>query len=280
MIISASRKTDLPTFYAPWFRARLRAGYCRVVNAYNRTQHRTVSLRPGDVDGFVFWTKNVGPFLPALEEVAALGMPFIVHHTINPYPRQIEAAVVGNSRAVDLCRRVAERHGPRVVVWRYDPILLSDLTPPEWHVRRFEALAGQLEGCTDEVATKYLNPYQKTRRNLGRSAAEHAFRWWDPSDEQKAELLRALAAIAAAHGMRLTVCCQPELLSPGVPTAICIDASRLAEVGGRTFAAPHRPIRTHCRCAASLDIGEYDTCPHGCAAILTRQNSAWKADRR
>jgi hypothetical protein len=86
MIISASYKTDIPTFYGEWFVRRLRAGFCGMVNPYNRQAYR-VNLDRGSVDGFVFWTKNVGPFLKYLPEVQARGFPFVVQYTINAYPR-------------------------------------------------------------------------------------------------------------------------------------------------------------------------------------------------
>lgn len=265
MIISASRKTDLPTFYGEWFRNRLRAGYCRTVNAYNRAQHATVSLRPGDVDGFVFWTKNVGPFFPALAEVAELGIPFVVQHTINPYPLAIEASVLASDRAVAYCRRLSERYGPRVVVWRYDPILLSNLTPPEWHLQQFAHMAEQLAGVTDEVVAKYLVPYRKSRHNLDQAAIAGGFEWRDPAQPEKLHLLQQMASCAAAQNMTLKLCCQPELQGAGVPSASCVDAARLAEIGGQAFRAGIKPSREGCHCAAAVDIAEYDTCPHGCS---------------
>ena len=70
MIISASYKTDIPTFYGEWFMNRLRAGYCKMVNAWNRNQTIRVSLARKDVDGFIFWTKNIGPFVDHLSEIA------------------------------------------------------------------------------------------------------------------------------------------------------------------------------------------------------------------
>ncbi|MCC7495874.1 MAG: DUF1848 domain-containing protein [Fimbriimonadaceae bacterium] len=272
MIISASRKTDLPAFYGEWFRNRLRAGYCRIVSAYNRSQHATVSLQPGDVDGFVFWTKNVGPFLPALADVADLHIPFVVQYTVNPYPREIEPSGVASSRTVVHCRRLAEQYGPRVVVWRYDPILLSDLTPAEWHLQRFERLAEQLAGTTDEVVTKYVVPYRKTKRNLDHAAAAEGFQWCDPSTPEKLRLLQQMASCAAAQGITLKLCCQPELRSAGLPPAVCVDAVRLAETGGRSLVARTRPSREGCHCAGSADIGEYDSCPHGCVYCYAVQH--------
>lgn len=264
MIVSASYKTDIPAFYAEWFRNRLQAGYCKMVNAYNRAQQRTVSLRAEDVDAFVFWTKNIGPFRPALAEVAARGVPFIVHLTLNPYPRQLEPALPAAQRRVEQVRWLARAYGPRVVVWRYDPILFSELTPLGYHLAEFSALADQLAGSVDEVVVKFANLYRKTTRNLHRASRSEGFAWWDPPAEEKCELLSELGAIARARGLRLRLCSQPELLVAEVEPSVCVDPIRLADVAGRPVSAVARGVRPGCRCAAAIDIGEYDTCPHGC----------------
>ena len=175
MIISASYKTDIPAFYGDWFRNRLRAGFCRMVNPYNRRQRSTISLAPGDADGFVFWTKNVGPFLDILAEVHERGFPFVMQHTINGYPRALESRVVDADRAVEHVTTVAPRYGPRVVVWRYDTIIWSTLTDASFHRTNFARLARRLAGVTDEVVVSFMQLYKKTTRNLDRAAREHSF---------------------------------------------------------------------------------------------------------
>ena len=110
MIISASYKTDIPAFYGAWFMDRLRAGHCRMVNPYGGQVH-DVDLRPGAVDGFVFWTRNLEPFLGHLSEVRDRGYPFVVHQTITGYPRALDASTIGAARAVDHLRRVGQRFG-------------------------------------------------------------------------------------------------------------------------------------------------------------------------
>ena len=107
MIISASYKTDIPAFYGQWFRNRLEAGFCRMANPYNRNQRFVVSLRREDVDGFVFWTKNIVPFMDVLDEVNELGFPFIVQYTINDYPRALESRVVDAARSMESFRATA-----------------------------------------------------------------------------------------------------------------------------------------------------------------------------
>lgn len=263
MIISASYKTDLPTFYAPWFLNRLRAGYCKTVNPYGG-QIYTIDLRPDAVDGFVFWTKNVGPFLPALHEVHSRGHPFILQYAINGYPRELEHAVTDAARSIDHARHIAATYGPRVIVWRYDPIVFSSLTPPEFHERNFARLAAALEGATDEVVISFAQIYRKTLRNMTAAARESNFTWLDPPDEQKQSLAARLTQIAAAHRIQLTVCSQRTYVVPGAAEARCVDARRLEDIARRPISAKPRGNRPDCACHASRDIGAYDTCPHGC----------------
>ncbi|WP_404382341.1 DUF1848 domain-containing protein [Caenispirillum salinarum] len=270
MIISASYRTDIPAFYGDWFRRRLEAGFVRVPNPYNAAQVSTLPLTPDAVDGFVFWTRNVIPFLPVLDEVAARGFPFLVHHTILGYPRAIDRAVVAPERAVDALHAVRARFGPRVAVWRYDPVLFTSLTPPAWHAETFARLAEALAGATDECVVSIAQVYRKTARNMDRAAAAHGFGWHDPDDAEKRAVLEGLAAPARSHGLALALCGQPHLRdlalsAAGVGEAACVDAARLSDVAGRPLKALGRPHRKTCACAASRDIGGYDTCPHGCA---------------
>ncbi|MDJ0946179.1 MAG: DUF1848 family protein, partial [Kiloniellales bacterium] len=127
MIVSASYRSDIPAFYAEWFARRRAAGFCRVANPYGGTPYR-VPLAGPEVEGFVFWTRNAGPFLPALEDLAAEGLPFVVQYTVTGYPRALEPAVPEAARGVALIRELAARYGPRVAVWRYDPVMITGLT--------------------------------------------------------------------------------------------------------------------------------------------------------
>lgn len=264
MIISASYKTDIPAFYGDWFRNRLRAGFCKLANPYNRNQRFTISLQRRDVDGFVFWTKNLGPFMDVLDDVHELGFPFIVQYTINDYPRALEARVVDAPRSIQHLRTIAEKFGPRVAVWRYGTIVFSSLTDGDFHRRNFEKLAAQLAGATDEVVVSYMQLYEKTRRNMDDAARVHSFEWEDPPAESKRSLLTDLQAIAAEHQIQLAVCSQRDLLVDGTREARCIDAQRLMDTGGYGFRAKLKGMRSGCGCFESKDIGDYDTCPHGC----------------
>jgi hypothetical protein len=272
MIISASYKTDIPAFYGEWFMNRLRAGYCKMVNPYGRQIYQ-VSLERPDVDGFVFWTRNVGPFLPHLQAIRERGYPFIVQYTITGYPRTLEQSVVQASRSAEYMKRLADQYGPRAAVWRYDPIVFTSETPADYHRRNFEALARSMEGATDEVVISFAQIYRKTERNMNLAAGEAGFTWADPDDGAKLQLAAELTEIARAHGMQLVTCSQNQYLVPGARPARCVDSDRLSDVAGYPIKAPRKGNRPDCDCSQSRDIGDYDTCPHGCVycyAVLHR----------
>ena len=263
MIVSASYRTDIPAFYGDWFMKRIAAGHALVINPYGGKPYR-VSLAPGDVDGFVLWTRNMGPLRDRLADLAAIA-PFMVQFTATGYPRALEPGVIEPESAISQIRALSSSFGRRAVVWRYDPVAETSLTPPSWHRKNFARLAGMLKGCVDEVTISFAQIYAKTARNMDKAAREHGFTWRDPADGEKQALAGALAEIAAAHGMRLTVCSQSNLLVEGTEAASCIDADRLSDMAGRQILAKVKGNRPGCLCHESRDIGAYDSCAQGCA---------------
>ncbi|NQW11618.1 MAG: DUF1848 domain-containing protein [Alphaproteobacteria bacterium] len=259
MIVSASYKTDIPAFYRFWFEARLADGVARAINPWGGRMFE-VPLDRASVDGFVFWTRNVEPFLPTLDRLHADGWPFVVQMTITGYPRSLERSVIDIDRAVGQIWTLAKRFGKRSVVWRYDPVLITEATPAAFHRDRVDRLAAALVGAVDEATLSFATIYRKTRANLDRAGLA----WRDPCSDEKRTLLSELAERLASHGLRPTLCSQPKLLVDGLEGAACIDADRLSDVAGRPISSRIKGNRPGCLCAESRDIGAYDTCPHGC----------------
>lgn len=262
MIVSASYRTDVPAYYGDWFMKRLAAGHALVASPYGAKPYR-VSLVPGEVDGFVFWTRNIGPLRDRLAEIAAVA-PFMVQFTITGYPRALEPGVIETKTATAQIRALSDSFGPRAVVWRYDPIIETSLTPPAWHRENFARLAGELRGYVDEAVISFAQIYAKTDHNINIAARDHGFAWHDPEGGEKRALADALAEIAGSRGMRLTVCSQPEYAVDGAAAARCIDAGRLSDLAGHEIKARVKGNRPGCLCNESRDIGAYDSCPQGC----------------
>lgn len=258
MIVSASRRTDLPAFHADWFLERIRAGSVDVPNPRNPAQVRHVSLAPADVDCLVLWTKDPRPLMERLDELEAF--PFYFLFSLNAYGTDVEPRVPPLAERVAAFRDLFAHLGPDRVVWRYDPVLLSERYAAVRHAESFEAVACQLEGCTTDCILSFLDEYPRVRGAL-------AARGLRAPDAAEAQALAAVFADSARrHGMRLSACAEPYDLSGfGIRPARCVDPERIRRISGRAVPARKDPAqRPACGCAPSVDVGSYGTCGHGC----------------
>ena len=285
MIVSASTRTDVPAFYGAWFRRRLAAGFAWATNPFGGRPYR-IGLGPGEVDGFVFWTRNVTRFGPALADVRARGLPFVVQYTITGYDRALDRRTPPAARMAQAIGDLARAYGPDVVVWRYDPVVWTDVADARFHRANFRWLARLLMGAVNEVVLSAVHPYAKTRRNLDAASRRQGFRWRDPGDAEKRALLSELATDAVAHGMRPVLCAQPHLLAAPLADARCVDAARLSRVAAAMGAPPVTAAahgnREGCACHRSRDLGAYESCPHGCVycyAVADARRAAMRARR-
>ena len=146
MILSVSRRSDIPAFYAEWFIRRVRAGYCLVPNPFYPQQVTQISLAPQDVEVIVFWTRNPRPLFPYLAELDERGYRYYFQYTLLNNPRAIDPKVPAMATAIQTFRELAERIGPQKVIWRYDPIVFTQLTDEAFHRQSYERIAQSLQG--------------------------------------------------------------------------------------------------------------------------------------
>lgn len=267
MIISASRRTDIPAFYTPWFIRRVRAGYCTVPNPFNRNQVSYVSLKPEDVDVIVFWTRNPAPLIPYLDELDARGLRYYFQYTVLDNPRALDPKSPPLPAALKTFRRLAERIGPQKVIWRYDPIVFTPHTEAEFHRDAFARIAAALRGFTQRVVISVMDRYPKAEKRLATLEA-HGFPLNEALTQTPAfeALMRDLVAIATENGMEIVSCAEDLDLTPyGVRPGKCVDDDYIRRVFGLEVTHkkdPHQ--REACGCVVSKDIGAYDTCLFGC----------------
>ncbi|MEW6746586.1 MAG: DUF1848 domain-containing protein [Planctomycetota bacterium] len=263
-VVSASRRTDIPAFYMRWFMERVRQGFALFKHPVSPGLHE-VSLRPEDVIGIVFWTRNAAPLIPFLDELELRGFGLACHYTIVDLPRVLDERTPSAVRAVQTFQRLAERIGPNRVRWRYDPIVLCPLADRDYHRRTFERLARALEGHTQDCLTSFVEHYRKVKRHFAGIEARTGIPMAEPCLEEKISLAQELASIAAARGMRFLACCTDEIVGGGVGKARCIDPELISRWWPeRAGPLARRPTRPECACVESRDIGAYDTCAHGC----------------
>lgn len=258
MIISASRRTDIPAYYADWFIRRLQEGFVYVRNPMRFHQISKIALTPDVVDGIVLWTKNPLPIMGRLDALRDYACYF--QFTITPYGKEVEPNVPPTDAAADTFRELARRVGKERVVWRYDPILLGGAYTAEYHTERFSRLAGLLAGFTETCTISFLDFYRCMK---GRAAHLGVT---EPAPAQKEDLMGRLTEIAKAAGLNLDACAEDMDFSRlGVGRARCVDKERLERIGGfKLNVEKDKNQRPACLCAQSVDIGAYDTCQSGC----------------
>ncbi len=273
MIISASRRTDIPAFYAGWFMNRLRAGYCTVPNPFNPGQVSYVSLRPKEVDVIVFWTRHPRPLLPYLTELDERGYRYYFQYTLMNNPRSIDPKSPALDVALETLHALADRIGPDRVIWRYDPIVFSQATGAQFHQQAYEQIARQLGGYTRRSVISIVDIYPKAKKRLRALAAQGVELM--PCDGKGCDgkpsaefdgLMYALVRAANENGMEIVSCAEDLDLQPfGIHPGKCIDAEYIKRVFGLEVTDKKDPAqRAKCGCVVSKDIGMYDSCLFGC----------------
>ncbi len=255
MILSVSRRTDVPAFYSNWFVNRLKAGFLLI--PYPRNAHRLgrVELSPEIVDCIVFWSKNPKPIFRNLETIRSMGYPFYFQFTLTPYGRDVETNLPPKTELLKTFRTLSERIGPERMVWRYDPIILNENFTTAYHLDRFAAFCKELHGFTNRCVFSFFGGYEHLLQKFPEIAAD-----------KRLELAPRLVKIATAHDMSLRSCAENLDLSPfGIEHSSCIDREMIETILGLPIqAARDKGQRPACRCIESVDVGVYDSCDHDC----------------
>ena len=297
MVISASRRCDIPAYCMDWLMGRIEAGYCLVRNPFDARSTRRVSLAPQDIDFLVLWTRDPGPLLKRLSELEDRGVRFYVQMSLTGYPPALEPGAPKIEESIASLRALADALGSRRVLWRYDPIILAEGLGVDFHRRNFERLAAALEASTARVTLSLVDEYAGTASRLERAGfpaavfgspkarASQRLAAGSAADGSAPEpypaLLAELAAIARSRGMVPLSCAEPYDLSPlGIEAGACVDAQLAASLWGLELpAAKDSGQRKACRCAVSMDIGAYGTCPRGCVYCYANSGEGRLAPR-
>lgn len=267
MILSVSRRTDIPAFYWEWFLNRVQAGFVDVRNPMNIHQVSRIDIRPEVVDCIVFWTKNAGNIILHLDQLK--DYKYYFQYTINPYNKVIEENVPLKKDVIENFRFLSEIIGPNRVIWRYDPILLTDMIDVEYHLRYFEELAKRLKGHTNRCVISFVDLYKKTISNTRELMMK------EPTDIEMHFLAHNLSSIAKDYGMEIVSCSESIALDfDGIRHGCCIDRNLIEEiVGYKIDVKKDKNQRKECGCVESVDLGAYNTCLHACKYCYANFNN-------
>jgi len=278
MIISASRRTDIPAFYADWFMTRVREGFFYRVNPFNSKQVTAFSLKPEHVDAICFWTKNPQPLLKYLQELDQRGLKYLFQFTLNPYDSIFEPQVPPLRERIDTMCELAQLIGPERIIWRYDPVILSSVTPVSWHLEQVESLAGQLKNATRRLMFSFYDFYGRGEGRLSKILKGSGIVLEDIAAPEHADALQQLVqgfkASAARNKLEIFSCCE-DLNPSDADTAhgACIDGPLIQRLFGVNAPfAKDRNQRKACRCVESVDMGAYNSCSYRCSYCYANFN--------
>ncbi len=305
LLLSASRRTDIPAFYTDWFLARLAKGWCACPNPFTRRLSLISFARTRFI---VFWSKNPRPLLAALPHLQRRGLHCLVQYTLNDYEQEGFEHVPALPTRLETFRLLSQALGRKALIWRFDPLLLTDRLNEDMLLARIARLADSLGPYTEQLVFSFADiaGCRKARNNLQRSHIA----WQEWTKTRMEDFAGRLSLMKHRHGwpFSLATCCEEiELGQFGIAHARCIDADRIVQLGledrellqgmgvqlqtrapllpglvsggslpegaveladGRYFVSVHRKDkgqRPHCGCMEAKDIGQYDTCPHLCA---------------
>lgn len=297
VIVSASRATDIPAFYADWFFDRLEKGYSVWTNPFNSAKSYVSYARTRLV---VFWSKNPRPLLPHLEKLREKGIRCYLHYTLNDYETEgLERGIPPLDERIDTFLRFSELLGKELVIWRFDPLIRTDRIGVEELLRKAERIGDRLRGHTRKLVFSFadIRTYRSVQGNLRRND----IRWHEFDERQMLDTATGLAELNKKWGYTLATCGERIDLSQfGVRRNKCIDDELIVRqfaddpllmdflgverdrlFGPETVVrknAKDKGQRPFCGCIASKDIGEYDTCPHQCAYCYANRSDGKAAE--
>lgn len=288
MILSVSRRTDIPAFYCDWFFKQLDQGFVLVPNPINPIKIAKIKLEPlkiknietnllgerkieteGNIEGIVFWTKNPKPLLNQIDKLKDFSYYFL--YTLNAYPKNIEGNLPSIEERIKTFQELS-KHCP--VIWRYDPILVNNEIDVNWHIEKFKMLCENLRGYTHHCKISFLiESYKGCSKSVK-----------TPNLEQKEQILSAFSQIAKENNIQIEACAESgDWRKYGILPSKCIDGEIYEKLLTEKYKGYKIIItrknnkldgqRKFCGCMPSIDIGRYNTCKHNCNYCYARKST-------
>ncbi|MDR3292125.1 MAG: DUF1848 domain-containing protein [Methanobrevibacter sp.] len=267
MILSVSRRTDIPSYYAEWFYNRIKEGLLCVRNPMNKNQISEIPLSPDIILFIVFWTKY-----PSEEMIKGLSnlkkYKFYFQFTLNNYGIEIEENIPNLKKRIESFKELSKKIGKEKVIWRYDPILLNEKYTESYHFEAFEKIAKELKEYTNKVIISFIDMYAKTARNTKDLSLKEI------SEEEMKKLAEGLKKIATKSELEIESCAEKVNLDEiGIKHGACIDKKLIEEIIGQNIKDKKDNQRDGCLCIKCDDVGKFNTCKNSCKYCYANYNN-------
>ncbi|MCD7963050.1 MAG: DUF1848 domain-containing protein [Rikenellaceae bacterium] len=258
MIISASRRTDIPAFHSEWFLNRLEEGFVLVSHSGKSRKLYRIPLNPDVGDCFAFRTKNPVSMMNKLDRLN--GYNYFFNITMNPYGQEMESNLPDLRDRISVFKQLSEKIGPLRMVWRYDPVFISPKYNIDFHTRAFNYLCKELQGKAYKCMIGFIIHHPFVANRINPLNIERK------SDNNVRAIGELFSEISKKYGIPLETCAEKiDIDEFGVKHGACVERSQIEQITGYNFGnVKEKYLRPHCNCMESVDIGHYSTCDNGC----------------
>ena len=264
MILNTGLRTDIPGFFSEWFYNRIEDGFVYVRNPYAKNQIYSYRLDPELIDCIIFCTKNPKPMLENLEKIDKFNQYW--HITITPYEKEIEPNVPPMNDVLESFKYLSKKLGKENVTLRYDPIFINEKYTLEKHIESFEYIINSLSDYTTEAIISFIDLYEKTKRNFPKAR--------EVTKDERLKLGKEFAQIGKKNNITIKTCVEgTELDKFGIDSSGCMTKEVIERAINKNLNIPKQKARNgECYCLLNNDIGEYNTCAHGCLYCYANSN--------
>lgn len=264
MILNTGLRTDIPGFFSEWFYNRIDEGFVYVRNPYAKNQIYSYRLDPELIDCIIFCTKNPKPMFENLEKIDKFNQYW--HITITPYEKEIEPNVPPVDEVLESFKYLSKKLGKENVTLRYDPIFINEKYTLEKHIESFEYMINSLSSYTTEAIISFIDLYEKTKRNFPQAR--------EVTKDERLKIGKEFARIGNANKIRIKTCVEgTELDKFGIDSSGCMTKEVIERAIHKNLNIPKQKARNgECYCLLNNDIGEYNTCDHGCLYCYANSN--------
>ena len=264
MILNTGLRTDIPGFFSEWFYNRIDDGFVYVRNPYAKNQIYSYRLDPELIDCIIFCTKNPKPMFENLEKIDKFNQYW--HITITPYEKEIEPNIPPMNDVLESFKYLSKKLGKENVTLRYDPIFINEKYTLEKHIESFEYIINSLSGYTTEAIISFIDLYEKTKRNFPKAI--------EVTKDERLKLGKEFAQIGKKNNITIKTCVEgSELDKFGIDSSGCMTKEVIERAINKNLNVPKQKARNgECYCLLNNDIGEYNTCDHGCLYCYANSN--------
>ena len=264
MILNTGLRTDIPGFFSEWFYNRIDDGFVYVRNPYAKNQIYSYRLDPELIDCIIFCTKNPKPMFENLEKIDKFNQYW--HITITPYEKEIEPNIPPMNDVLESFKYLSKKLGKENVTLRYDPIFINEKYTLEKHIESFEYIINSLSDYTTEAIISFIDLYEKTKRNFPKAK--------EVTKDERLKLGKEFAQIGKKNNITIKTCVEgSELDKFGIDSSGCMTKEVIERAINKNLNVPKQKARNgECYCLLNNDIGEYNTCDHGCLYCYANSN--------